>query len=76
MSGNGQGLGKGIAKRHRKVLHDNTEGITKPIYRLIRRGGAKRIYGLIYKETRLVLKKNIFKKCYWRRGYLFQRRKT
>ena len=26
----GKGLGKGGAKRHRKVLRDNIQGITKP----------------------------------------------
>uniref|UniRef100_A0A8I6Y3P7 Histone H4 n=1 Tax=Hordeum vulgare subsp. vulgare TaxID=112509 RepID=A0A8I6Y3P7_HORVV len=55
----GKGLGKGGAKRHRKVLHDNIQGITKPaIQRLAHRGGAKRISRLIYEETRGVL--NIF----------------
>jgi histone H4 len=40
----GKGLGKGGAKRHRKVLRDNIQGITKPaIRRLARRGGVKRI---------------------------------
>jgi hypothetical protein len=35
----GKGLGKGGAKRHRKVLRDNIQGITKPaIRRLARRG--------------------------------------
>jgi histone H4 len=49
----GKGLGKGGAKRHRKVLRDNIQGITKPaIRRLARRGGVKRIY----EETRGVLK--------------------
>uniref|UniRef100_G3TS46 Histone H2A n=1 Tax=Loxodonta africana TaxID=9785 RepID=G3TS46_LOXAF len=44
----GKGLGKGGAKRHRKVLRDNIQGITKPaIRRLARRGGVKRISGLI-----------------------------
>jgi histone H4 len=64
----GKGLGKGGAKRHRKsmlliktnplsVLRDNIQGITKPaIRRLARRGGVKRISGLIYEETRTVLK--------------------
>ena len=68
----GKGLGKGGAKRHRKVLRDNiqvsleivyrrdppvSQGITKPaIRRLARRGGVKRISGLIYEETRGVLK--------------------
>ena len=45
------------AKRHRKVLRDNIQGITKPaIRRLARRGGVKRISGTIYEETRGVLK--------------------
>ena len=45
----GKGLGKGGAKRHRKVLRDNIQGITKPaIRRLAHRGGVKRISGLIY----------------------------
>uniref|UniRef100_UPI00358F516C histone H4-like n=1 Tax=Myxine glutinosa TaxID=7769 RepID=UPI00358F516C len=53
----GKGLGKGGAKRHRKVLRDNIQGITKPaIRRLARRGEVKRISGLIYEETRGVLK--------------------
>lgn len=53
----GKGLGKGGAKRHRTVLRDNIQGITKPaIRRLARRGGVKRISGLIYEETRGVLK--------------------
>jgi hypothetical protein len=53
----GKGLGKGGAKRHRKVLRDNIQGVTKPaIRRLARRGGVKRISGLIYEETRGVLK--------------------
>jgi histone H4 len=38
-------------------LRDNIQGITKPaIRRLARRGGVKRISGLIYEETRSVLK--------------------
>ena len=53
----GKGLGKGGAKRHRKILRDNIQGITKPaIRRLARRGGVKRISGLIYEEVRGVLK--------------------
>jgi histone H3/H4 len=47
----------GGARRHRKVMRDNIQGITKPsIRRLARRGGVKRISGLIYEETRGVLK--------------------
>ena len=52
MSGRGEG-GKGLGK----ILRDNIQGITKPaIRRLARRGGVKRISGLIYEETRGVLK--------------------
>lgn len=58
--GGGKGLAPGKnnqSKRHRKVLRDNIQGITKPaIRRLARRGGVKRISGLIYEETRGVLK--------------------
>ena len=39
------------------ILFDILQGITKPaIRRLARRGGVKRISGLIYEETRGVLK--------------------
>ena len=48
--------GKG-AKRVRKVLKNNLQSITKPaIRRLARRGGVKRISGMMYEETRGVLK--------------------
>jgi len=51
--GKGNGKGKGDAKRHRRALRDNIQGITKPaIRRLARRGGVKRISGLIYEESR------------------------
>jgi len=41
----------------RKVIRDSIQGITKPaIRRLARRGGVKRISGMIYEETRVVLK--------------------
>ncbi|KAL5101070.1 hypothetical protein RYX36_005397 [Vicia faba] len=60
MAGRGKGmkgLGKGGAKRHRMILRDNIRGITKPaIRRLARRGGVKRISGLIYEESRGVLR--------------------
>ncbi len=58
MSGRGKGnLGKGGAKRHRKVLRDNIQGITKPaLRRLARRGGVKRINNLIYEESRGILR--------------------
>lgn len=52
------GLGKGGAKRHRdRNLRDTIQGITKPaIRRLARRGGVKRVSGLVYEETRTVLR--------------------
>ena len=58
MSGKGaKGYGKGGAKRHRRVFRDNLQGITKPaIRRLARRGGVKRISGLMYDDVRGVLK--------------------
>ena len=53
----GKGLGMGGAKRHNKVLRDTIKGITKPVIRrLARRGGVKRISGLIYDHIRGVLK--------------------
>merc|ERR1711939_1260659 len=53
----GKGLGKGGAKRPRKILRDNIQGITKPATRrLARRGGVKRISAMIDEETRGVLK--------------------
>ncbi|KAI1482047.1 histone-fold-containing protein [Daldinia eschscholtzii] len=54
----GKGLGgKGGIKRHRKILRDNIQGITKPaIRRLARRGGVKRISAQIYDEVRAALK--------------------
>lgn len=59
MSGKGgKGLGKsGIIRRHRRsVGWDNIRGVTKPaIRRLARRGGVKRISGLVYDEVRDVL---------------------
>ena len=39
------------------MLRDNIQGVTKPVIRrLARRGGVKRISGLVYEETRGVLK--------------------
>ncbi|KAK4618232.1 Histone H4 [Fulvia fulva] len=55
----GKGLGQGgkTPKRHRKILRDNIQGVTKgDIRRLARRGGVKRISGQIYDETRSVLR--------------------
>ena len=52
-----KGLGKGGAKRHRRILRDNIQGITKPaIRRIARRAGVKRMSTLIYEEIRLFLK--------------------
>lgn len=60
MAGRGRGrkgLGKGGAKRNRKMLRDNIQGVTKTaIRRLARRGGVKRISGLIYEEIRGALR--------------------
>jgi len=57
MGKGGKGIGKGGTRRHRKVLRNNISGITKPaIRRLARRGGVKRISGLVYEESRGVLK--------------------
>ncbi|XP_008710060.1 histone H4-like, partial [Ursus maritimus] len=53
----GKGLGKGGAKRSSNVIRDAVTYTEKPaIRRLARRGGVKRISGLIYEETRGVLK--------------------
>ncbi|KAM6499226.1 hypothetical protein JOM56_004734 [Amanita muscaria] len=53
----GKGLGKGGAKRHRRILRSSIQGIAEPATRrLARRGGVKRISGLIWEETRGVLK--------------------
>ena len=53
----GRGLGKGGAKRHRKVLRDNIQSINKlSILRLARRGGVRRISSLVYEEICGVLK--------------------
>uniref|UniRef100_A0AC35U1R2 Histone H4 n=1 Tax=Rhabditophanes sp. KR3021 TaxID=114890 RepID=A0AC35U1R2_9BILA len=50
-------LGKCRAKRHHKVHRDNIQGITKPAIRhLARLGGVKRMSGLVYEESRGVLK--------------------
>lgn len=44
-------------KRHRKIQRDTISGITKgDIRRLARRGGVKRLSGMIYDETRGAMK--------------------
>ncbi|KAG3095602.1 hypothetical protein PI124_g16001 [Phytophthora idaei] len=51
------GRGQGGAERHREVIRDNIQGITRPaIRRLARRAGVIRISGLVYHETRTVLR--------------------
>jgi histone H4 len=57
VSAGGKGKTGGKGKRHKKVVRDNIQGITKPaIRRLARRGGVKRVSGLIYEDARKVLK--------------------
>lgn len=60
-AGKGKGKGMGKGGRTRPMRHvewrDSIKGITKPaIRRLARRGGVKRMSGLIYDEVRTVLK--------------------
>lgn len=44
-------------KRHRKIMKDSIQGITRPdIRRLARRGGVKRISAQIYSDVRAALK--------------------
>ncbi len=53
----GKGLGKGGAKRHRKMLRDNILGVTRPaVRRLARRGGVKRLSEHAFEEARQHLK--------------------
>ncbi|CBH11431.1 histone H4, putative [Trypanosoma brucei gambiense DAL972] len=55
--GKKSGEAKGSQKRQKKVLRENVRGITRgSIRRLARRGGVKRISGVIYDEVRGVLK--------------------
>jgi histone H4 len=55
---NGKGIGQGGSKRIKgKMLKGNIQGISKPgIRRLARRGGVKQLSGMVYEETRSVLK--------------------
>ncbi|KAF7546982.1 hypothetical protein G7Z17_g8043 [Cylindrodendrum hubeiense] len=47
----------GAKRRHRKIVRDSIQGITKPaIRRLARRGGVKRISAAIYEDARAALK--------------------
>ena len=74
----GRGLGKGGAKRHRRFRCRCQLILSKPsIRRLARRGGVKRISGLVYEETRSVLKvflENVIREAVIYTGYA--RRKT
>ncbi|KAB8297863.1 hypothetical protein EYC80_001658 [Monilinia laxa] len=67
--GGGKGKGPGARgigggprlRRHRKVLKDNINGITKgDIRRLARRGGVKRISALIYHDVREAIKARLY----------------
>ncbi|CAK1358450.1 unnamed protein product [Cercospora beticola] len=72
-------LGRGQGThRHRKILRDNIQGVTKPaIRRLARRGGVKRISADIYEALRLEIKVRLTeiltKVCY---ALEYQKRKT
>ncbi|KAG0443597.1 hypothetical protein HPB47_014734 [Ixodes persulcatus] len=46
----GKGLGKGVGQTPSQGSSRNIQGITKPAIRRSRRGGVKRISGLIYEE--------------------------
>jgi len=51
------GLGVGGARRHRRVLRDNIQGITKDaILRIAFKAGVKSLTGLMYEELRSVIK--------------------
>ncbi|KAG2855720.1 hypothetical protein PC113_g12204 [Phytophthora cactorum] len=60
MSGRGNGShgrGQGGAARHRKVIRDDIQFITRPaIRRVARRAGVIPISGFVYHETRAVLR--------------------
>ena len=57
-----KGTGQSGAKRHRKSTKTALQGITQAAIRKIaRRGGAKRISGLVYEVTRDVLKEFLYK---------------
>lgn len=63
MGKGGKGLGAIALKRHKeKSLKPTTGGLTRPaIARLARRGGVKRLNGLVYEETRSVLRQFLHK---------------
>ncbi|KAA8904658.1 histone-fold-containing protein [Sphaerosporella brunnea] len=62
------GLGRGFARnKHRKILKDTVQGISKgDLRRLARRGGVKRISMSVYEEMRASMKMylvNILRDC-------------
>ncbi|ETN14869.1 histone H4 [Phytophthora nicotianae INRA-310] len=67
MSGRGKGvkgIGKGSSKRHRFILRDNIQGISrKSIRRLARRAGVMRMSALVYEESRSALKYSCYAFC-------------
>ncbi|KAH8615635.1 hypothetical protein ERJ75_000566000 [Trypanosoma vivax] len=67
--GKKSGEAKGSQKRQKKILRENVRGITRgSIRRLARRGGVKRISGVIYDEVRGVLKSFVEGVCARRHG--------
>ncbi|KAK5696676.1 Histone H4 [Elasticomyces elasticus] len=61
-AGLGLGFGRKTLKRHKKIMRDNLQGVSKgDIRRLARRGGVKRISGMLYQDTRLVLRQYLEK---------------
>ena len=53
----GEGKGAHGTKRQKKNSSENARGLTKPaVRRLARRGGVKRISGIMYDEVRGILK--------------------
>ncbi|KAF1821584.1 histone H4 [Dissoconium aciculare CBS 342.82] len=60
IGGIGLGHGKSATKRHRKILKDTIQGITRgDIRRLARRGGVKRISAAIYPSVRMAVKQRL-----------------
>ena len=68
MSGRGQsiGLGKSGAKRHKKVIKDSIQGVTKPALKRLFKIAAKeqgaekmRMSGMMYDELRNILKSDL-----------------
>ena len=55
--GGSEGKGAKGTKRQKKAVQGNIKGVTKPaVRRLARRGGVKRISGIMYDEVRNILK--------------------